>query len=66
MTTLKDLRLKCKYPQTYIADLLQIKQSAYSMIETGQRGLTIENAKILAKLYNVDWWLFFETEEKND
>ena len=63
LSLLRDLRIKNKYQQKYIAELLHINQSAYSMIENGQRGLSVDNAKTLGRLYGVNWWQFFETEQ---
>lgn len=63
--TLKDLRLQHKLSQRDIATKLNIGQSAYSMIENGARGLTVENARILSELYDIDWWLLFENETVN-
>ena len=62
MEMLKVLRKEHKYQQKDVADFLKIRQSAYSMIENGQRGLSIDSAKKLGELYGVNWWLFYETE----
>ncbi len=30
----------------------------------GKRSITVDNAKKIGKVLNVNWWLFFEDEEK--
>lgn len=62
---LKRLRTEHNYQQKDIAEFLNIRQSAYSMIESGQRGLSIDFAKKLGELYSINWWLFFESEDQS-
>ena len=57
---LKQVRIEKKMNQTEVAKHLGITQNAYSQIENGKRGLSVDFAKILGKLFDVDWWLFYE------
>lgn len=59
MERLKELRLKLGLRQCEIANLLGIKQGAYSAIEVGRNSLTPRNVELLnSKLnVNVDWLL---------
>lgn len=58
---LKNLRVENSYTQEYIAEYLGYKgKSGYSMLENGKVKLTIDKAKLLAKLYNVDIQIFLK------
>lgn len=58
---LKELRLKSGKTQEEVAKELGYKsKSGYSMLENGKVELTIQKAKILAKLYKVDVKIFLE------
>lgn len=51
---LKILREVHNYTQEYVADVLEISQNTYSLIEKGETKLTIDRLDSLAKLYNMD------------
>ena len=57
---LKKLRKEHKKTQKEIAEILGISQNGYSLIENGGRKLSVENAKALAEIYQIDWWKLFE------
>ena len=57
---LKKLRKEHKKTQQEIAEILGISQNGYSYIENGDRKLSVENAKILAEIYQIDWWKLYE------
>ena len=57
--TIKELRKERGLQQREVANLLGVTQSYYSMIELGQRKLSVENAKKIGEIYKVDWWLLF-------
>lgn len=59
---LKKLRKENHLSQVEIADMLNIGQSAYSMIENKQRNLSVENAKKLGEIFHIDWWHLYEPE----
>lgn len=51
-TRLKELRIKNKYSQTYVAEYLNISRQAISRWETGYATPDLDNLVLLAKLYN--------------
>ena len=57
---LKKLRKEHKKTQKEIAEILGISQNGYSYIENGDRKLSVENAKLLAEIYQIDWWKLYE------
>ena len=57
---LKKLRKKHKKTQKEIAEILGISQNGYSYIENGDRKLSVENAKLLVEIYQIDWWKLYE------
>lgn len=65
---LRTLRVSRGWSQEFIADKINITQAAYSKLELGQVRLTIDRAKELATLYNVNPEYFFienQTEHYN-
>lgn len=52
------IRVYRNISQEYIASCLNLSQSAYSKIETGQRKLNIERVEKLAKVFNLELSLF--------
>ncbi|QNL49782.1 helix-turn-helix transcriptional regulator [Olivibacter sp. SDN3] len=59
---LKKLRDENGYSQEFVASELGISQSTYHKLESEQIRLTVERAKQLAKLYDIDPEYFFSTE----
>ncbi|MDU2670622.1 MAG: helix-turn-helix transcriptional regulator [Clostridium sp.] len=58
---LKKLRIENNYTQEYLAEYLGYKgKSGYSMLENEKVKLTIDKAKLLSKLYEVDIQIFFK------
>jgi transcriptional regulator with XRE-family HTH domain len=56
---LRTLRISRGWSQEVVADNIDITQAAYSKLELGQVRLTIDRARELAKLYNVNPEYFF-------
>ncbi len=61
-TKLRKLREDQGFSQEYIATELGISQSTYYKLEAEQIRLTVERAKQLAKLYDIDPEYFFTSE----
>lgn len=58
---LKKLRIENNYTQEYLAEYLGYKgKSGYSMLENEKVKLTIDKAKLLSKLYEVDIQIFLK------
>lgn len=51
------------YTQKYVANILEISQNTYSMIERGETRLTMERLEKLASLYNVNLSELLETDK---
>lgn len=51
---LRILREIHNYTQAYVAEQLNVKQKAYSNLETGEVSLNLEKSEALAKLYKMD------------
>jgi len=60
---LRKLRDNLGYSQDYVASRLGIAQNTYSKIENGQSPLTIERAKKLAEVFEVEPDFFFSDQE---
>ena len=60
MMNLGKLRKSKGYSQVYVAKKLGVRQSTLSQYENGQRKISADNAKKLAKIYGVDWWTLFD------
>ena len=52
---IKEYRILKGYTQSEIANILNIKQSSYSNKELGRRDFTIEEIKLLKKLFGVTY-----------
>lgn len=50
---IKELRTKCQYSQSYVAEKLFISQAAYSLLESAHNGTTSEHIIRLSKLFDV-------------
>lgn len=61
-TKLRLLREHHGYSQEYVANELDISQSTYFKLESGQTKLTVERAKQLAKFYNISPEYFLSDE----
>lgn len=61
-TKLKKLRDENGFSQEYVANELGISQSTYHKLEVEQIRLTVERAKQLAKLYDIDPEYFYATD----
>ncbi|WP_439697012.1 helix-turn-helix domain-containing protein [Mucilaginibacter sp. AW1-7] len=59
---LKKLRDQSGFSQEYVANELGISQSTYFKLESQQIRLTVERAKQLAKLYEIDTEYFYSSE----
>lgn len=60
---IRKLRDNLGYSQEYVATRLGIAQNTYSKIENGQSPLTIERAKKLAEIFEVEPDFFFSDQE---
>ena len=63
---LRELRLKHNLTQDYLGHKLGKNQTYYSRLESGKSELTIPEAKILAKEFNVSLNKFFEEIDCED
>ncbi|KOY85770.1 hypothetical protein AD998_06025 [bacterium 336/3] len=63
---LKKLREKYGYTQEQLADFLQVSQSSYSRLETGEGKLNLEQIDKLAEAYEMDIvsFLHYLTDDK--
>lgn len=50
---LKILRESHDYTQEYVADVLNISQNAYSLLEKGSTKITLDRLELLANLYKI-------------
>lgn len=57
---LKELRKKRGLSQQFVSEKLGITQQAYSLIENGNRKLSVELAKALAAILQVEWYTLYE------
>ena len=55
----RKLREKYGYSQKELAEKIGVSRPAIYMIEKGKNKLTVDNAKKLAEVFNVDWTVFF-------
>lgn len=57
---LKELRKQRGLSQQFVSEKLGITQQAYSLIENGNRKLSVELAKALAAILQVEWYTLYE------
>ena len=57
---LKELRKKRGLSQQFVSEKLGITQQAYRLIENGNRKLSVELAKALAAILQVEWYTLYE------
>lgn len=62
---IKELRLKNKFSQEFLAEKLQISRPTYTQIETGDRELTISEANLLAEIFGMNLNDFLFSNSKN-
>lgn len=65
MNKLKELRIKNKYTQIKLSEVLNIPKSTYASYEQEHRSLPVKVAIILGDLYGVDWKIFFEKQVRD-
>lgn len=53
-------RLRGSKSQYKVAKELGIPRSTFNGWESGQRGISVQTAKILAEYFGVEWTVFFE------
>ena len=63
MIDLKKLRVAKSLTQERLAEECEVNRSTISMIEIGVNKPSVELAKKLGSIFNVDWTLFFEDGE---
>lgn len=59
-TWLENARKKKKLTHQQVADIAGIKRQYYGMIENGERNPSVNMAKKLGEILDVNWTLFFE------
>lgn len=57
---LKTIREEKGLTQENVANMVGISRSTYGHIESGERGVTVSNAKKIAEALKFKWTLFFE------
>lgn len=62
---LKIFREKKGMTQEEVAKLVGISRSAYGHIESGERGVTVTNAKKIAMILEFNWILFLKNNSSN-
>lgn len=55
-----ELRKQKNMTQAEVAEQADIARTTYSMIETGERNATVDNAKKIASVLGFNWTIFFE------
>lgn len=60
MNNLKNIRIQKGLSQKQVADLCNVKQPTYSRIESGIRTPSVQLAKKIAKVLELNWTIFFE------
>lgn len=62
---LKEYRLLCNYSQKQIADALNVHRSTYSYYEIGKTEPSLDNLRILAKIFGVSTDDLLELEQSS-
>ncbi len=60
--TLKKLRIKCKYTQKQVADILKIDRSTYSYYESGRIRPDVKTILQLSQIFKVDYTEILDSE----
>lgn len=58
--TIKELRVKNQMTQKELASRLGVTRGAITMIETGKNRLTVDTAKKIANVFEMDWKDLFD------
>lgn len=62
---LKDARNKVGLTQEQVAERAGMARATYGHIESGERGVTVTNAKKISEVLGFHWTIFFEDESHN-
>jgi len=57
------LRKESNFTKSFVAEKINVTRPTYDKIESGQRELTVNEAKQLANLYNIDLYSFLNSEK---
>lgn len=57
---LKEIRENIGLTQEQVANKAGVARATYGHIETGEREVTVSNAKKISKVLNFHWTIFFE------
>ena len=60
--SLKEKRSKKGYTQSDMARFLDCTEQYYNLIENDRRRPSVERAKIIGRVLDVDWTLFYDEE----
>ncbi|MEV9641727.1 helix-turn-helix transcriptional regulator [Mammaliicoccus sciuri] len=63
---LREKRSVFGYSQQQVAEASDISRQFYGMIENGERRPSVEVAKKIGKLLNINWSIFFETKSNHE
>jgi transcriptional regulator with XRE-family HTH domain len=55
-----NLRNKLELTQEQVATKAGISRVYYNLIESGERTPSVRAAKLLSKVFDVNWWIFFK------
>lgn len=61
---LKEIRLNSNSTMLSLSSKLDISESYYCMLESGERRPSVEIAKKIGEVLNFDWTKFFEEEKQ--
>lgn len=59
-TWLKEIREKNGINQQQLAEIVGTSREYITMIENGQRNPSVNVAKKIAEIFNIEWTLFFD------
>lgn len=59
---LRNARNKAGLTQEQVAERVGIARATYGHIESGERGVTVSNAKKISEVLDFHWTIFFEDE----
>lgn len=65
MNWLESIRAAKGYSQKAVAEEAGISQPTYCNIENGNRGVSVEVAKKIARILDFDWTKFFEDSDES-
>lgn len=61
---MKNERIERGYTQQALAEVVGVKQGTISAIETGKRRPSVDAARRIASVLNIDWTRFFVDESE--